>query len=122
MKSHFKILKHVIFSTKIADSHRPNNEEKLKEQVDALRSGLHDIAGSKTELEEKQQGTTSSAKPKKLSILLPINKATGLQRCVCKCCVQHDEMKTVVAGVSRYYQSKCQIRRNSSGSSNVKQR
>ena len=34
-----------------------NNEEKLREQVDALRSGLHDIAGSKTELEEKQQGT-----------------------------------------------------------------
>ena len=33
-----------------------NNEEKLKEQVSALRDGLHDIAGSKNELEEKQQG------------------------------------------------------------------
>ena len=33
------------------------SEDKLQEQVMALRSGLSDIAGSKNELEEKQQGT-----------------------------------------------------------------
>ena len=32
------------------------SEDKLQEQVMALRSGLSDIAGSKNELEEKQQG------------------------------------------------------------------
>lgn len=33
------------------------SEDKLQEQVMALRSGLSDIAGSKNEMEEKQQGT-----------------------------------------------------------------
>lgn len=33
-----------------------SNEQKLQEQVDSLRSGLHDVTGARKDLEEKAQG------------------------------------------------------------------